>query len=265
MKTIIDIPKPCHRDWSKMTIVEKGRFCKSCNKTVFDFTNQTREEIVRELNDKKDICGRLSTSQLTENKLLKRKDNFYLAKWTMLLGLGSILGITEPITAQNTKPKIELREKSEWKSILPNEIEKDSSIVLKGKVLGSYSDIPLVGVNVVLKGTTTGTQTDFDGEFSIEIPIKKLDNENYLVFTYVGFQTKELRFYKENKYFEIILNNTMPNDMPPEMFGIMVERKATPKPNIFDKIGCFLHNLFSKKPATNNAYAPDGNPSSVDK
>ncbi|HUH47616.1 MAG TPA: TonB-dependent receptor, partial [Arenibacter sp.] len=47
---------------------------------------------------------------------------------------------------------------------------------------------PLPGASVVEKGTTNGTQSDFDGNFSIE-----LQNENaVLVVSYVGFGTKEV-------------------------------------------------------------------------
>jgi len=46
---------------------------------------------------------------------------------------------------------------------------------------------PLPGANIVERGTTNGTQTDFDGNFSIEV------GENaVLVVTYIGFATKEI-------------------------------------------------------------------------
>ncbi|WP_296314685.1 hypothetical protein [Winogradskyella sp. UBA3174] len=34
----ISIPRPCHKGWSKMIPNKKVRFCKSCSKTVVDFT-----------------------------------------------------------------------------------------------------------------------------------------------------------------------------------------------------------------------------------
>src|SRR5690606_4263392 len=155
-------------------------FCGSCRKKVIDFTTQSKEEIIRELNGKKNVCGRIYASQLKEINLSKTTTDFYLAKWAVLLGLGSILGITEPAIAKNTKPTIELRENPEWKSILPKKTQKDS-ILIKGKVLDPNNKIPLAGVNIVFEGTTLNTQTDFDGEFEIKIPKDKLDNGNYLV------------------------------------------------------------------------------------
>ncbi|HET8737133.1 MAG TPA: SusC/RagA family TonB-linked outer membrane protein [Pricia sp.] len=43
------------------------------------------------------------------------------------------------------------------------------------------NDLPLPGVNIVVQGTTTGTQTDFDGNYSIEA-----EEGQVLVFTYIG-------------------------------------------------------------------------------
>lgn len=49
------------------------------------------------------------------------------------------------------------------------------------------SGVPLPGVNVVLKGTNTGTSTDFDGNYSITAEAGQV-----LVFSFVGFQNQEV-------------------------------------------------------------------------
>ncbi len=64
---------------------------------------------------------------------------------------------------------------------------QDSSFILKGKVTDA-SEIPLPGVNVVIENTTTGTITDLDGNFQIEISPGKS-----LVFSYIGFITKQVK------------------------------------------------------------------------
>ena len=46
---------------------------------------------------------------------------------------------------------------------------------------------PIPGVNVLIKGTATGTTTDFDGKFSIEA-----EPGDVLVISYVGFKTQEV-------------------------------------------------------------------------
>lgn len=56
-------------------------------------------------------------------------------------------------------------------------------------ISGTVTDdqnLPLPGVNIVIKGTTTGTQSDFDGNYTINANAGQT-----LVFTYVGFATQE--------------------------------------------------------------------------
>ena len=61
---------------------------------------------------------------------------------------------------------------------------------LQSTITGSVIDAtgtPLPGANVLVKGTTNGTQTDFDGNYSIEA-----DSDAILVFSYIGFSTQEI-------------------------------------------------------------------------
>ncbi len=65
---MISVPKPCNENWHKMTPVEKGRFCASCQKTVTDFTILTDEEIILMLaaSSGNTQCGRFSMEQLNK-------------------------------------------------------------------------------------------------------------------------------------------------------------------------------------------------------
>jgi len=62
-----------------------------------------------------------------------------------------------------------------------------STSSVSGTVLDS-DNIPLAGASVVLKGTTTGTQTDFDGNFSLD----KVPSNGTLVISYIGYAAKEV-------------------------------------------------------------------------
>lgn len=58
------------------------------------------------------------------------------------------------------------------------------------RVVGVVKDSqgePLIGVSVLLKGTTVGTSTDVDGNFILSAPA-----DGTLVFTYMGYKTKEM-------------------------------------------------------------------------
>ena len=57
-----------------------------------------------------------------------------------------------------------------------------------GQVLDENGD-PVIGASVVVKGTTIGTVTDFDGNFTLDVP----SNEKHLEISYVGMKKVEVR------------------------------------------------------------------------
>lgn len=59
-------------------------------------------------------------------------------------------------------------------------------IKVTGKVTDFKDGSPLIGVNVIVKGTTIGTLTDNDGNYSITS-----DSNSILVFSYIGYETIE--------------------------------------------------------------------------
>ncbi|MCK8479821.1 SusC/RagA family TonB-linked outer membrane protein [Psychroserpens algicola] len=59
---------------------------------------------------------------------------------------------------------------------------------VRGTVTDQVSGEPLPGVNILVKGTSIGAYTDFDGNFEI----KNIQVNSVLVFTYVGFKDQEV-------------------------------------------------------------------------
>ena len=55
-------------------------------------------------------------------------------------------------------------------------------------VISDTSGLALPGVNVIIKGTNTGTQTDFDGKFSL-----KTNVGDVIVISYLGLKTQEIK------------------------------------------------------------------------
>ena len=65
---------------------------------------------------------------------------------------------------------------------------EQQKITVSGKVTDS-TNAPLPGVTVVVKGTTNGTITDFDGKYTLaNVPVDAL-----LVFSFVGMRTQEIQ------------------------------------------------------------------------
>lgn len=59
---------------------------------------------------------------------------------------------------------------------------------INGLVKDAATESPLPGVNVVIRGTTTGTVTNLDGEFTISVA-----PEDVLIFSFIGFESQEIR------------------------------------------------------------------------
>jgi TonB-dependent SusC/RagA subfamily outer membrane receptor len=66
-------------------------------------------------------------------------------------------------------------------------IAQDANITVKGTVKSVGTDEGLPGVNITLRGTSTGTTTDAKGNYSLTVPRK-----GSLVFSYVGFEPQEI-------------------------------------------------------------------------
>ncbi|MEN8187356.1 MAG: SusC/RagA family TonB-linked outer membrane protein [Bacteroidota bacterium] len=59
---------------------------------------------------------------------------------------------------------------------------------ISGTVTSSEDGTALPDVSILIKGTNQGVTTDFDGNYRIKVP----DNNAILVFSYVGYKTKEI-------------------------------------------------------------------------
>lgn len=67
-----------------------------------------------------------------------------------------------------------------------------SSTIYSQTITGTVNaeDGPLPGASVILKGTTTGTTTDFDGKFSLQVP----EGSGVLAVSFIGYNKKDVSF-----------------------------------------------------------------------
>lgn len=77
---------------------------------------------------------------------------------------------------------------------------------LTGTVIDSQGD-PIIGASILVKGTTNGTVTDIDGNFSLVVPEK-----GTLVISYIGYLLKELPISKDAKVNVSLLEDTQALD-----------------------------------------------------
>lgn len=179
-KIQISIPEPCHEGWQNMTPVEKGRFCASCQKTVFDFTHLSDNEIIKLVSKKDNLCGRINVSQLNRNLIeTKTKSNYFGYLTTSVL---AFLGFGfETIVAQE-KPVLEQTDLK----YLNKDLDSVKKITVSGLVLVDEGKA-FAGVSIVRKNTIEGTQTNMNGEYRIEAALG-----DTLVFSFLGYKEYEI-------------------------------------------------------------------------
>ena len=58
--------------------------------------------------------------------------------------------------------------------------------LIKGQVVDEMGE-PIIGANVVIKGTTNGTITDIDGNYTLDVPVSAI-----LQISYIGYLTQDV-------------------------------------------------------------------------
>ncbi len=100
---------------------------------------------------------------------------------------------------------------------------KAQTQTVSGKVTASEDGSPLPGVNVVIKGTTTGTVTDGSGNYNIETPT----SGGVLVFSFIGLASQEVDIGGRTRIdLQMAQDATELNEVLVTAVGVERERKA---------------------------------------
>lgn len=92
----------------------------------------------------------------------------------------------QPLKHQMKGKSIAIRRSDKGKTEIPIVLEEQDRIV-SGRVTDEQGE-PLSGVSVTVKGTASGTSTDTDGSYSIEVP----EEQQVLVFNYMGYASQDV-------------------------------------------------------------------------
>ncbi|MEG1839078.1 MAG: carboxypeptidase-like regulatory domain-containing protein [Bacteroidaceae bacterium] len=139
-----------------------------------DFTNTPLNKVLDEVGQQTSLSVVYNTKDVNSNRsvTIKAKNE-------------KLATVMERIL-KNTDVNFSIREKY---LVLFTRAEKEvqatqqNKRIIKGVVKDAQGE-PLIGVSVLIKGTTTGTITDFDGNYSVEVP----GNNTVLEFSYIGYQ-----------------------------------------------------------------------------
>jgi len=127
----------------------------------------------------------------------------------------------QPLDYSLVEKTIVLKEKPPAKKInIPTNIPAPLAEV-SGQVMDD-NDVPLLGVNVLLKGTTKGTTTDVNGTFLLDVPAKGI-----LVFSFVGFTNQEVAINGQSSFtIRLAKENQSLNMVVVTALGIKKDKKA---------------------------------------
>lgn len=96
------------------------------------------------------------------------------------------------------------------------------NIMVTGTVLDEAGE-PLIGATVIQKGTTNGTSTDIDGNYTINVP-----GNSTLVFTYVGYEKKEVNVEGRTKIdIRMAPNSTVLDEFVAIGYGVVRKKDLT--------------------------------------
>ncbi|MEJ8819774.1 carboxypeptidase-like regulatory domain-containing protein [Lacibacter sp. H407] len=211
-KLYLSIADPCHEDWNKMTAVEQGRFCSSCQKNVVDFTTQSDEEIISFFNNYNGTaCGRFTDDQLGRPiQQIELKPASGLLKYAAGLLLPAFLFVTKAKAQFKDQVPKKVPEKIQNQVCMPSSLVDDGLVVIAGGVTASrqqrvfvvtgvvideVTKEPMAGVSIMIKGTNQGVVTDAKGSYSIYLPSKK----SVLQYSSVGYEMKEIKSNELNR------------------------------------------------------------------
>lgn len=155
-------------------------------KLYLDFTGAPLIEVIHKIESETEFKFFYSKKELDLNHKVNIKVNGLNIKETL-----KILFLNEKIDFKIIKEQILLRPKT-TSALTPNGVglenqKEDEQITVSGTIT-DVNGAPLPGTSILVKNTTIGVTSDFDGNYSIEVP----EQNAVLVFSYIGFVTKEV-------------------------------------------------------------------------
>jgi TonB-dependent starch-binding outer membrane protein SusC len=129
----------------------------------------------------------------------------------------------------------------------------DVDITITGTVKEDTGS-PLPGVNVLVKGTTVGTVTDANGDFSIAVP----SNESVLVFSFIGFISQEIAVNGQTN-----INVTLASDSQTLSEVVVVGYGTQDKQDVTGAISSVKGSTFENLPVSSTQQALQGRTAGV--
>lgn len=160
-------------------------------KLTMDLNNVTVKEVIKAIENQSEFLFFYQEKHVD----LNRQVTLHATDQDMETILNQLFAGTDNIYVINDRqivigkaPRKELEKQIQSiKGNVKPEIDQPQQKEITGKVTDAEG-LPLPGVSVIIKGTTIGTITDTNGDFTLRIPV----NSEILQFSFVGMQTQEI-------------------------------------------------------------------------
>ena len=157
----------------------------------------------------------------------------------MLLGASLIFAATNVMGAVDSSPV--------------SHVDAVESILQQKEISGTVVDgsgEPVIGANVVVKGTTNGTITDLDGKFTLKVPA-----ECVVVVSYIGYNSQEIRVTSSTIRLSVSLKEDSKTLDEVVVVGYGVQKKV----NLSGSVSSInMDELTESRPITNVSHALAG-------
>lgn len=198
--------KDCGQVWDQMDSCAGGRKCEKCSHVITDFRGMTEWEIALiHAHSTKKVCGLYDPHILEPSSPIVKRNRF--RDMALVPGIMSLLLTGSQVTAQASTPvtieqsekgtsssKVEVENKENFKQ----DLKTDSLKIVRGHLIDESGE-SLIGASIIIKGTTAGTITDFDGTFSLDVSHELEKNESItLIIAYVGYGFNEIEIARED-------------------------------------------------------------------
>src|SRR5690606_19349461 len=132
--------------------------------------------------------------------------------------------------------------------------QSDQDRIITGKVTAEDDGSPIPGATVIVKGTTNGTVTDIDGNYSLNVA----DPNAVIVFSYVGYLTEEVAVNNRSVVdISLMMDITELSELVVVGYGTQSERTVT------GAISTLSADKIESKPVANIGSALQGQVSGV--
>lgn len=222
--------KECEESWDSMTNCGDYRKCKTCNQDIYDFRGLTNWEIALiHGNSKTKVCG-IYDENISKDSInkIKRNKSLIIAGLFGLITSNSSANTISSVPNEITEFQLNSKDLNSTRKQNCNQNSQtnntDSLKIVEG-ILVDETKNPLIGVNIILDGTTKGAITDINGRFSLDLTEEFNANDSVnLILSYIGYGRKEqvITKYDFLKTKRLSLNIVL--DQQIEMSAFIVKR-----------------------------------------